>query len=168
MTQELFATSRLRVRPLVQADLDWFTALEGDPEVMRYTDRPAQSPEQSAHALLTLAGRTRLDGELCLWAVQTHQGEGIGTAAAYKNDEGVWELGYKLARERWGQGLASELAEALVAYLQAQLPGEPLHAYAFAQNRASCRILEKVGFRLQREWLNDEAGLLDRHYLLGD
>ncbi|ADN76566.1 GCN5-related N-acetyltransferase [Ferrimonas balearica DSM 9799] len=166
MASPIFTTERLIVRPLLQADLPWFVELEGDPEVMRYTDRPAQTPEQSTFALLELAGRRELDGQLCLWAVVNREGEGLGTAAVYRNDDQQWEMGYKFHRYCWGQGLASELAEALVGYLQQPLKGETLHAFAFSDNVASCRILEKCGFALVREWFNPDYQLLDRHYQL--
>ncbi|MBY6185048.1 GNAT family N-acetyltransferase [Marinobacter hydrocarbonoclasticus] len=165
MDNPIFTTERLVIRPLCPADLPWFAALEADPEVMRYTDRPPQTPEQSAFALLELAGRRELDGSLCLWAVMSAEGDGLGTAAVYRNDDGQWEMGYKLHRHCWGRGFASELASALVTYLEHQLSGETLHAYAFADNGASCRILEKCGFTLNREWYNADYQLLDRHYL---
>lgn len=165
MSVPIFTTERMIVRPLEPGDLPWFAALEADPEVMRYTDRPPQTYEQSTFALLELAGQREIDGSLCLWAVTSNDGNGLGTAAVYRNDDGQWEMGYKFHRQCWGQGLASELAQALVSYLEKALAGECLHAYAFAENAASCRILEKCGFRLSREWFNAEYQLLDRHYL---
>ncbi len=164
MKDPIFTTERLVVRPLEPGDLPWFAALEADPDVMRYTDRPPQTYEQSTFALLELAGRRDIDGSLCLWAVTSPQGTGLGTAAVYRNDDGVWEVGYKFHRHCWGQGLASELVEGLVRYLDIVLPDQCLHAYAFADNKASCRILEKCGFRLSREWFNADHQLLDRHY----
>lgn len=56
------------------------------------------------------------------------------------------ELGYTLRRDRWGQGLATEIAAALVAWHREHAPTETLWAYAATKNTPSCRVLEKVGF----------------------
>jgi RimJ/RimL family protein N-acetyltransferase len=58
------------------------------------------------------------------------------------------ELGYLLAPDRWGGGLGTELARALVRWHRRHPDGlEPtLEAYVFAGNAASRRVLEKCGF----------------------
>jgi RimJ/RimL family protein N-acetyltransferase len=59
------------------------------------------------------------------------------------------ELGYTLRPDSWGQGLATELALALVRWhIQNPDPKGPpdLWAYAAAEHIASRRVLEKVGF----------------------
>lgn len=162
----IFETRRLRVCPLAETDLDWLAKLEGDPRVMRYTDRPPQTREQTRQALAELAGHKDLDGRLCLWAAHNQEGEAIGTVAVYHNEEKQWEMGYKFFPECWGRGLGREVATGLVNYLKSELAGETLNAYVYSDNQGSWKILEQIGFELQREWFNEEAGLMDRHYSL--
>ncbi len=56
-------------------------------------------------------------------------------------------VGYWLGREFWGQGIATR---ALAAYLALE-PARPLHARVAKANVASCRVLEKGGFRVVGE-----------------
>ena len=59
----------------------------------------------------------------------------------------VGDLGYWLGAEHWGRGLATE-AVGLVAWLSfAHLRARELVAEVFLGNDASCRVLEKNGFR---------------------
>jgi RimJ/RimL family protein N-acetyltransferase len=65
-------------------------------------------------------------------------------------------IGYWLAREHWGKGIASR---ALCMFLQIE-PRRPLHATASMTNLASHRILLKNGFRLVRQYLSPESDRL--------
>jgi [ribosomal protein S5]-alanine N-acetyltransferase len=61
------------------------------------------------------------------------------------------ELAYSLMGEFWGKGLATEMATALVrmAFEQYNLPD--LVALALTTNKASRRVMEKLGFRYKRD-----------------
>lgn len=60
---------------------------------------------------------------------------------------GEREVGYWLGREFWGKGIATE---ALSQFLE-ELTMRPLHARVAKDNVASRRVLEKCGFKLERE-----------------
>ena len=62
-------------------------------------------------------------------------------------------IGYWLAREYWGKGLASE---AVRIFLTLE-PRRPLFATAAKSNTASCRILAKQGFQLLRTFQGTET-----------
>jgi [ribosomal protein S5]-alanine N-acetyltransferase len=55
-------------------------------------------------------------------------------------------LSYVIRRSRWGLGLATEVAEALVDWHLAHAVAVPLRAIVAVGNDASARVLEKVGF----------------------
>jgi ribosomal-protein-alanine N-acetyltransferase len=55
------------------------------------------------------------------------------------------ELGYVLARRWWGQGFATEAAEAVVAWALAQEEVHRVWAVCDVDNVASARVLEKIG-----------------------
>ncbi len=55
-------------------------------------------------------------------------------------------LAYLIERTRWGQGLATEVAEGLVGWHLAHAGDVPLRAIVAVGNHASVRVLEKVGF----------------------
>ena len=55
------------------------------------------------------------------------------------------ELGYWLAQGQWGRGLAAEAASALVDWGFRELGLARIYAQYLADNRASGRVLEKLG-----------------------
>lgn len=61
------------------------------------------------------------------------------------------ELGYGLLFEYWGRGLATELALASVAFGFQSLQLTELICFALPTNAASRRVMEKAGFRYERE-----------------
>ena len=60
------------------------------------------------------------------------------------------ELTYALAPERWGRGLATEIAAGLVAFASRRGLTD-LVAYTEPTNVASRRVMEKTGFSYERE-----------------
>jgi RimJ/RimL family protein N-acetyltransferase len=58
--------------------------------------------------------------------------------------EGEAMVGYRIAREYWGQGVATRALE-LMLQLNTR---RPLHARVATHNKASIRVLEKCGFTI--------------------
>jgi RimJ/RimL family protein N-acetyltransferase len=58
-----------------------------------------------------------------------------------------YNLGYWLGQPFWGQGFMSEAAQAFVAHVFATRSDDILYSGAFADNAASLRIQEKLGFQ---------------------
>tara|TARA_R110002095_G_scaffold113805_1_gene99328 strand:- start:67 stop:564 length:498 start_codon:yes stop_codon:yes gene_type:complete len=56
------------------------------------------------------------------------------------------EIGYLLGRRFWGQGFASKAVAGFLAELHARFGPQVLEAGAYADNPASARVLEKLGF----------------------
>jgi RimJ/RimL family protein N-acetyltransferase len=61
----------------------------------------------------------------------------------------VAEIGYWLSETHWGKGIATEAVIAASAYAFATLDIDRLQAGVFEWNPASCRVLEKAGYRLE-------------------
>jgi RimJ/RimL family protein N-acetyltransferase len=61
------------------------------------------------------------------------------------------ELGYRIARPYWGQGLATEAAGAAVRYAFDQLMLERVVSSIDGKNTASIRVAEKIGMSYQRD-----------------
>lgn len=59
------------------------------------------------------------------------------------------EIGYRVATDQWGQGYATEAVRCLCHFAFANLQIHRLYAEVVADNRASWRVLEKCGFRLE-------------------
>ena len=69
----------------------------------------------------------------------------VGACGLGRRPSGAVELGYWIARDHWGRGFATESAAALLAIART-LGLERLEASYFADNPASGRVLEKLGF----------------------
>ena len=73
---------------------------------------------------------------------------GLASACA---SVGKVELLYGLVPECWGAGLATEMANRCVAYAFRSTELTQLDCYTLATNTASRRVMEKVGFRYERD-----------------
>lgn len=82
-----------------------------------------------------------VEGELC---------GGIGIALRPDIERCGAEIGYWLGRAYWGRGIATAALQTLSAHLFVAFPElERLFALPFADNRPSCRVLEKAGYELE-------------------
>jgi RimJ/RimL family protein N-acetyltransferase len=90
-------------------------------------------------------------GEDYVWAArETRSGGFAGWFSLRPAGDGVAELGFRLRHEAWGQGFASEGAEALLAKGFADMSLERIVATAMAVHAASRRVLEKTGLAYAR------------------
>jgi ribosomal-protein-alanine N-acetyltransferase len=151
-------TPRLWLRALRPADLDDLYAYASDPEIDRYTPWIHYASRDEARADLDhfLAEYER-DG-LGAWGIE-HRASSrligiINTSLPHPHHRRV-EMGYTIARAEWGQGFASEAAQALTAFCFDRLDLVRVEAVCLPANRASARVLTKIGMQFE--------GLL-RHY----
>ncbi len=77
-------------------------------------------------------------------------GQVAGNIVSWESS-GEWEVGYWIGKEFWGKGIATK---ALLLFLSL-VKTRPLHAHVAKHNVASRRVLEKCGFKLTREELEE-------------
>ena len=133
-------TERLRLRYFRDSDAPAFVALAGDLAVSRMTsDIP--HPLDEAAALPWL----RRDADEARFAIE-YLGRLVGGVGYFRRPSGAGELGFWLGRDQWGLGLATEAAQAVVAYgfETGRLPA--FSSSHFLDNPASQRVLVKLGF----------------------
>ena len=66
------------------------------------------------------------------------------------------DLGYEISPVCWGQGYATEAARAMLEFGFQELGVQRIWAWCNAENRASSRVLEKLGMRLARRISEDK------------
>ena len=169
-------TRRLILRPLGRGDLADLVALDRDPEVMRYVGSPAgvKSPaETEQRARTRIEESLRGDHEpLGFWRVEGRDdGIFLGVAALLRMPEGPdgppggdVEVAYRLARSAWGRGIATEAAGALIVHGLHTLGLPRLVAVTYPENRASQRVLDKLGF--ERRGLTEYKGVQTTFHVL--
>jgi RimJ/RimL family protein N-acetyltransferase len=131
-------TQRLALRRFTLADVDRLVGLDSDPEVMRFLGSP---PPRSAYLQSPQPGR--------LLAFELSTGAFVGWFALKPTATGL-ELGYRLKREHWNRGYATEGSRALVDHAFRELGAERVYAETMAVNVRSRRVMEKAGLRFLR------------------
>lgn len=145
-----YLTERLELRPLRMDDVDLLLDLDGDPEVMRYlTGGRPSTRDEVAEVVASAVGHRWI-------ALDRATGAFVGWFALWPTGAGELELGYRLRREAWGRGLASEGARALLDLAFGSWRVERVWAQTMAVNERSRRVLERCGLRYHRivhlEW----------------
>ncbi|CAI8038109.1 Uncharacterized N-acetyltransferase p20 [Geodia barretti] len=75
----------------------------------------------------------------------------IGNCGIRRKPDNDWEadIGYELAHDCWGLGYATEAAGAMVDFGFLELGLHRISSWCIAENTASARVLERLGFRLE-------------------
>ena len=161
----MLATERLRLRAWRPEDREPFAALNADPVVMEHFVAPL----------------TRADSDAFVDRIQARFDEhGWGLWAAERRDTGAFigyvglsvpafeaeftpcvEVGWRLARQHWGQGFAPEGGREAVRYGFEELGLEEIVSFTTIGNHNSRRVMEKLGMRLDREF--DHPSLPEGH-----
>ena len=155
-------TPRLVLRHLEPQDLNALFALYRDPEIRQYFPDGTLTLEETNEELeWFLHGHPKFP-QLGLWAtVERSYGAFLGRCGLLPWEiEGKHEteLAFLIDKNRWGEGLATEAASAIVNYAQSVLKLQRLICLISPGNAASMRVAEKVGMSFERE-LTDEHGL---------
>ncbi|MGB0849193.1 MAG: GNAT family N-acetyltransferase [Thiolinea sp.] len=166
----MLETERLVLDQWCEADFAPFAQLNADPEVMRYFLAPLSAAESDAlarriHNLIVEQGYG-------FWALRLKEtGQFIGfTGLHHKDgDSGIpnaplVEIGWRLSAEFWGKGYAPEAARAALRYAFTTLELGAVYAFTALPNRASRRVMEKIGMEDTGEDF-DHPDLPEGHWL---
>lgn len=145
-------TARLLLRSLDDADKPAYAAMNADPEVRRFfpnvltkrqsnaeMDRFLAMPQQGDWAPygVELLGQAGFIGFVGCWRIRPELPIAPGI-----------EIGWRLARPYWGQGLASEAAQAVCTmFFEQEGRKVELLSYTAALNVPSQRVMQKIGMR---------------------
>ena len=143
-------TSRLKLVPYKKEDLDEYHVLMSSAPVWEYsTHSPHDQISQSEIKLANTIADYDKTGFGFQALYKKENNAFIGEAGILSLNQGANRcvLGYNLLPSFWGQGYATEITKALVAYAFDILKVERIEALVQKDNVASCRVLEKSGFR---------------------
>ena len=132
-------------------------ALDGDAEVMRYLTGRARARAEVLEEWLPVMSRDAgTDGRLGYWAGLNDAGfVGWWCLNPAPEDPGDAELGYRLRRDAWGRGYATEGALALLAHGFDDVGLAHVWAQTMAVNRASRAVMERIGLEFERTWVGE-------------
>jgi RimJ/RimL family protein N-acetyltransferase len=165
-------TPRLVLRRWSEEDVLPFARINADPEVMRWIGDGSLRDEEQTRRLVEVIES--------LWAA-----EGYGMFALELRETGEFagftglsvphflpevmpavEIGWRLARPLWGQGLATEAARAALRFAISDRGLDRIVSICAADNGASENVMVKLGMRLDRETVHPGAGLPTRVYAI--
>lgn len=150
--QPWLTNERLNLRRPGPADLASVFAIHGNlPTYLHLPSAVMSSPDEAA--LLHAAGE------------QHWQDHGFGNASVHRQSDGlvadakhqrvlgqrILNLYYRFDPSAWGQGYATEAAEAIVSWFAARHPGRPAVARVATINPASVCVVERIGLVLHSQ-----------------
>lgn len=154
-------TERLTLRRFVSQDADVLVELDSDPAVMRYISNgePTRRDEIESDILPAFLDYYRRFAGYGFWAAMSKPAdEFIGWfhfRPAPDDPLDQPELGYRLRRDAWGRGYATEGSRALIARGFTDYDVRRVVASTMAANVASRRVMEKSGLRFARAFVAD-------------
>ncbi len=147
----ILETERLLLRQFRESDLDAYTEICADPEVMQYIG--AGQPWTRAEAWRSMAailGHWQLRG-FGLWAVEAKANQELIGRIGCWQPEGWpdFEIGWMLRRTVWGQGYAIEAAQASLHYAFEVLDRQQIISLIAPENQRSISVALRLGETLK-------------------
>jgi RimJ/RimL family protein N-acetyltransferase len=142
-------TARLLLRGWRDADRPSFAALNADPEVMRHF--PAPLSKAASDRLVDAFIESWEERGFGQWAVErAADGQFLGfTGLSRPSFEAPFmpavEVGWRLAREAWGQGYATEAARAALVFGFETLQLDEIVSFTVPANVRSTRVMARIG-----------------------
>lgn len=141
-------SGQVELREVRESDLPSFYEDQADPDASRMAAVASRDEEAfRAHWQKILADESTLVRTIL------YDGAVAGNVVSFERD-GLREVGYWIARDHWGKGIATQALDAFLA----EDGTRPIYARVASDNFGSVRVLEKCGFEtLRREWVSDET-----------
>ncbi|MBI1281745.1 MAG: GNAT family N-acetyltransferase [Anaerolineaceae bacterium] len=151
----IFETKRLQVRQLQTDDVDNLYSVTSDPELTRYMDNGQPlSYELTAKWVEVSINNYVTKGYGCSAVIDKRDGAFIGFCGLVRSEFAEpphdAELIYALKKPYWGQGLATEVAKAMVDYGCESCGLKRIIATIDPENSASIKVANKIGFVFSR------------------
>ena len=161
-------TERLLLRPWQASDRRPFASLNADPTVMEHFPTPMDRQASDEFA-------DRIESHIRehgwgLWAVEVKGGEPfVGFVGLWpvgfdllRGRESI-EVGWRLARQAWGRGFATEGANATLTVAWDELGLDDVVSFTARANTRSVAVMEKIGMTFERDF--DHPALPEGHPL---
>ena len=135
--------------PLTDGDIDDLFRHFADPEVTAYLDLAPIEARFQTWDVIDWAAAVRADGTGVRWTIRDADGAFVGTCGFHlltylRARRG--EIGYDLARSRWGRGVMAQVMPAVLKFGFDVLDLRRIEAMVTPGNERSMRLLERHGF----------------------
>ncbi len=135
-------------------DIEQLVKYLNDKEIFNNTLKiPFPYTRQDGNHFVNLCEKRKKQyGKLTNWAIRDKNKMligGCGFQMKYKRNSKKDELGYWLARSYWNKGIMTKVVNKLCEIGFNKFGLTRIEADVFLHNDASCRVLEKAGFKLE-------------------
>ncbi|MEL6440389.1 MAG: GNAT family N-acetyltransferase [Cyanobacteria bacterium J06621_8] len=150
---QILETPRLTVRYITSQDAAALVPILGDAEVMRYSIVGVHNQKQIKQ-FIEQRLLSYLERGFGLYGL-VHKQEGVligycGFFIQSLEEHQEVEIGYRLAKKYWGQGLATEAAQAIFQYGQERFNFKRFTCLIEPANTRSVRVASKLGMKLEK------------------
>jgi ribosomal-protein-alanine N-acetyltransferase len=147
MNEILTETERLKIVSIGMTDTDLLFQLTSNAEVMKFFPKILDYQETSK-MICKILDHYKKYGH-CFWKLLLKSNEQfIGIAGLLHQDienQEETEIGYRIVREHWNNGYATEAAHACKKYAQNILGKKRIISLIHPENIASIRVAQKLG-----------------------
>lgn len=135
----------IKLRPHDKNDIPFLIKYLNDPQVTQFLTSAIPQPYTQADAEYWVHQSSRQLGAQAIEYNGVYVGD-TGAERGYFERAQSAQLGYWLARDYWGKGIATAAITLQTQQLFATTPLVRIAAHVFQGNTASCRVLEKCGY----------------------
>jgi ribosomal-protein-alanine N-acetyltransferase len=149
-------TERLELCQFTQKDTRGFFEMNNDPEVIKYTGDHAFASVQETTTFIQNYDHYQKYG-YGRWSVyKRSSGQYLGFCGLkYTPEKQETDLGFRLIRQYWNKGFATEAASLALELGFGQYGLKKIVGRAMVENMASIRVLEKLGMQKKFEFEED-------------
>jgi RimJ/RimL family protein N-acetyltransferase len=171
MNCPIIETERLVLRRQQADDFNAYAGIYADPEMSRFSGRPAAEPEEAWTRLLRQAGHWTLMGHGFFAVVEKTSGRLVGEAGLGSfhrrlgpDFDGVPEAGWAITTDMQGRGYATEAMTATLDWFAGRFGSSRSVCIIHSENAPSIRVAGKLGFREfgQREYRGYRGLMFER------
>ncbi|UNK20447.1 GNAT family N-acetyltransferase [Paenibacillus sp. N3/727] len=169
MRTYIFKTKRLRFSEWTAKDIDLALDLWGDTQVSRFISADGQFSVQAIEERLFTELENNINFKVQYWPlfkIDSNELVGCCGLRPHMKEPNVYELGFHLKSEYWGEGYAFEAASAVLQYAKTYLKANYIVAGHHPENAASEKLLKKLGFRYSHHEHYSPTGLEHPSYLI--
>ena len=148
-------TDRLLLRQWKHSDREEFAKLNADPEVMRYF--PSVLDRSESDSIAKTCEELISERGWGFWAVESlESGKFIGFVGLHIPTDNLpfspcVEVGWRLAKEYWGKGFATEAALASLRFGFVEIDLNEIVSFTAVVNNRSRSVMERIGMEFNEE-----------------
>lgn len=145
----VFETDRLVIREWLERDRQHFYEMSADKEVMKFF--PNTLTKSECDRVVQRLTSLHAKNGCCFWSCELKASKTfIGLVGLNKIEEGLpfapcVEIGWRLSKNHWGQGYATEAAKKCLEYGFETLNFKEIVSFAVTANTSSIKVMERIG-----------------------